>query len=107
MGLLEYFREIGDARQRRKYEAILRRAEEEAADRAVANSGAAELVALLRDRHVPMAIITRNTSEMVERSLRLMDGMEPEDFAVVVSRDLPLVPSPSPTGCSTRLKRSA
>lgn len=97
-GLLEYFREIEDARERRRYEAVLERAEALAADQAVASEGAAELVSFLRDRAIPMAIITRNTSHMVERSLERMDGLDVGDFGAIISRDLPLEPKPRPDG---------
>jgi hydrogenase expression/formation protein HypE len=97
-GLLEYFREIESAAERQKYEDILERAEAEAADKAAPNQGAGELVAFLREHRVPMAIITRNTGAMVERSLLRMEGMGPIDFDAIVSRDLPLDPKPSPDG---------
>jgi HAD superfamily hydrolase (TIGR01549 family) len=86
------------AAERQKYEDILERAVAEAADKAAPNQGATELVAFLREHRVPMAIITRNTGAMVERSLLRMEGMGPLDFDAIVSRDLPLDPKPSPDG---------
>jgi len=97
-GLLEHIREVEDLDERRSYEGILQRAEAQAADKAAPNRGASELVAFLRQRRVPMAIITRNTAAMVERSLQRMEGMGPEDFSAVISRDLPLDPKPHPDG---------
>lgn len=97
-GLLEYLEDIDDVEQRRHYEVILERAEMEAADRAVPNSGAVDLIAFLRERRIPLAIITRNREAMVERSLRRMEGIDPSDFQLVVSRDLPMGPKPSPEG---------
>ena len=97
-GLLEYFREVEGDDERRGYEAILSRAEAEAADNAEANDGAPELVAFLRGNGVPMAIITRNTRATVERSLQRMEGMGPVDFGAIVTRDLPLDPKPRPDG---------
>ena len=98
MGLLEYFREIGSPEERRRFMDILEHAEAEAADKAAPNRGAAELVAFLRQQRVPMAIITRNSGAMVERSLQRMGGMAPEDFDIIVSRDLPFDPKPRPDG---------
>jgi hydrogenase expression/formation protein HypE len=98
VGLLEFLGGIEDDEERRRKEAILVAWESEAADRCRANDGAVGLVSFLRERGVPMAIITRNRRETVERSLANVRGIEIADFAVVVARDVPVNPKPYPDG---------
>jgi len=97
-GLLEFLMGIEDRETRLRKEAVLWAAELEAASRCVPNEGARELVAMLRDASVPMAIITRNRLEAIQRALLNLDGIDEDDFACVVTRDLPLRPKPSPEG---------
>jgi hydrogenase expression/formation protein HypE len=98
VGLLEFLDSMADPEERRRKEELLIAAETEAAGRCRANAGAQELVALLRQHSIPMAIITRNRREAVEVAFARLDGMKPEDFALVVTRDLPLSPKPFPDG---------
>jgi hydrogenase expression/formation protein HypE len=98
IGLLEFLAEMTDEGERRRKEDILNAAELEAASRCRANEGAAELVAFLRAGGIPMAIITRNSREAVERASLSLPGINPEGFAVVVTRDVPLSPKPLPDG---------
>ncbi len=98
VGLLEFLQAIADPEERRRKEEILAEAETEAAGRCRANAGAQELVALLREHAIPMAILTRNRREAVDVAFARLDGIEPGDFALVVTRDLPLSPKPSPDG---------
>lgn len=97
-GLLEYLAGIEDQDERRRREAILVAAEMEAAGRAEPGEGAEALLAYLRARGVPVAIITRNAEAMVSRSLERFPGVRMEDFAVVVTRDTPISPKPLPHG---------
>jgi len=98
MGLLEFLEAIDDPEKRLRKEAILVAAETEAAERCEANDGAKELVALIRENSVPMAILTRNRREAVERALLNLEGIDADDFACIVTRDLPMNPKPSPDG---------
>ncbi len=97
-GLLEYLREIDDVEERQRYEAVLEGAEREAADHAEPSDGAEALIAFLRGQKVPMAIITRNAGVSVQRALARFAGVDPADFALIVSRDLPFDPKPFPGG---------
>ena len=97
-GVLEYLRDIEDVDERRRYEAVMVRAEAEAADQSEPNDGAEGLVAFLRERKIPMAIITRNAGATVERALARFTGVDLADFALIVSRDLPMSPKPLPDG---------
>jgi hydrogenase expression/formation protein HypE len=97
-GILEYLGGLTDTAERERKEAILQRAEAEAADRAEPAEGAEALVSFLKAHEVPAAIITRNAGLMVEQSLKRFSGVENDDFALIVSRDLPLSPKPFPDG---------
>ncbi len=97
-GILEYLRETEDVEERRRYETFLQEAEKEAADRAEPGDGAEALIDLLRGRKIPMAIITRNAGVSVQRALERFAGVDPADFALIVSRDLPFDPKPFPDG---------
>ncbi|MGI5939828.1 MAG: HAD family hydrolase [Thermoleophilia bacterium] len=98
VGLLEYLDGISDPKEKRRKEAVLEEAEEEAAGKSRPNEGAAELVALLRAHHIPMAVITRNGLVPVERSLSALPGINRDDFVCIVTRDLALSPKPLPDG---------
>lgn len=97
-GLLEFLDGIADPEERRNKEEVLVAAETAAAERCRANEGAEDLVAFLRENRVPMAIITRNRREAVEKAFANLAGIALDDFALVVTRDLPLKPKPSPDG---------
>lgn len=98
IGLLEFLAALEDSEERRHKEAMLHAAEMEAADRARENEGAAELVSFLRDRGIPMGIITRNSRAAVEQAVVRLPGIALEDFALLVTRDLPFNPKPFPDG---------
>ena len=98
VGVLEYIRDTEDPVERDRYMAVMLQAEAEAADHAEPSKGAEALVVFLRERKVPMAIITRNARQMVERALDRLTGVDPADFALIVSRDLPMSPKPFPDG---------
>lgn len=95
-GLLEFLAAIDDPDERAQKEAVLTAAEVEAAARCQPNPGLSELVAMLREAAVPLAIITRNRREPIERALSHLEGVDAEDFACLVTRDIPLAPKPSP-----------
>jgi hydrogenase expression/formation protein HypE len=96
VGLLEFLAQIGDAEVRAGKEAVLLAAEAEAAERCRPNEGAAALVALLRDNHVPMAIITRNSRVAVDIAFDHLPEIDPGWFGAVLTRDLPVNPKPFP-----------
>jgi hydrogenase expression/formation protein HypE len=98
MGLLEFLAAIDDPQTRLRKEAVLVEAEMRAAAQCEPNEGAQELVALLRQAGVPIAVVTRNRQEAVERALLNLEGIDADHFACIVSRDLPLSPKPSPEG---------
>lgn len=98
MGLIEYLEGVTDPEERRRKAAVLEEAESAAAANGRVNAGAPELVALLRGRGIPMAVITRNRRGPVEVALDCLPGIGPDDFALIVTRDLALDPKPQPDG---------
>ena len=98
IGLLEFLAQLTDPAERAAKEAILLEAEVEAAERCRPNEGAAELVAFLRENHVPMAIITRNSRLAVDVAFERMPEIDEDWFGAVLTRDLPVNPKPFPDG---------
>jgi hydrogenase expression/formation protein HypE len=98
VGLLEFLAAVEDPVERSRKEAVLSAAEAVAAERCKVNEGAGDLVAFLHSNRMPMAIITRNSREAVDRALVNLPELDPAAFAVVVTRDLPFSPKPFPDG---------
>jgi len=96
VGLLEFLEAIDDRDARLSKEAVLIDAEMKAAERCRVNEGARELIAEIRKAKIPMAVITRNRREAVERALLNLEDVDEDDFECLVTRDLPLSPKPSP-----------
>ena len=61
------------------------------------NQGAEACLSTLRGRGIPIGIITRNSLKSVVSALRQFDGIESDDFDVVIAREAAL-PKPSPEG---------
>lgn len=70
----------------------------EAAEHAVPNSGAEELLSYLHTKQIRMGIISRNTRASIERALRNFRQIRISDFQVVISRDENILPKPHPQG---------
>lgn len=96
VGLLEFLEAIDDRDARLSKEGVLIDAEMKAAERCQVNEGARELIAEIRKAQIPMAVITRNRREAVERALLNLEDICEDDFECLVTRDLPLSPKPSP-----------
>jgi HAD superfamily hydrolase (TIGR01509 family) len=86
---------VGDEALRARGEEILRRHEREAIERATLADGCVELLAALRARAVPAAILTRNTQEAVAHFVRKFD-LGATFVARYTREDGP--PKPSPEG---------
>jgi HAD superfamily hydrolase (TIGR01509 family) len=96
VGLLEFLDAVDDHETRLHKESVLIEAEMKAAAGCEANPGVTELLAEIRRAQIPMAVITRNRREAVERAMLNLDGVDRDDFACLVTRDLPLSPKPAP-----------
>jgi hydrogenase expression/formation protein HypE len=97
-GVLEFIASLPDAEERRRSRSVMEGFEIVAAQQARPSAGAEELVRRLVDRGVPVAIITRNGQISIDIALTRFSRVEASDFAVIVTRDLPLPFKPSPDG---------
>jgi hydrogenase maturation factor/phosphoglycolate phosphatase-like HAD superfamily hydrolase len=96
--VLEFIHSIASARDRRLAMDKLDRFEVEAARKSVPNSGAQKIVRWIKQRHLPVGIITRNSRNSVLRSLENFDSICATDFDLIVTRDDPPAPKPSGDG---------
>ncbi len=96
--LLEHIAQLASEEERTDALQVLDDFEYQAAARATPNSGAEELIADLRSRHVPLGIVTRNRRRSVLRALENFSHVTPSDFKVIISRDDRVEPKPNAAG---------
>ncbi len=72
--------------------------EADAARESIPNEGAEELLEWLVGRGLKAGIISRNSRAAIESALRSFGRFRASDFAVILSRDDPFPPKPSPDG---------
>ena len=72
--------------------------EAEAARKSRPNDGAEEILEFLRTRGVKVGIISRNSLASIRTALENFRRIRMEDFSVILSRDDPFSPKPSPEG---------
>jgi len=95
---LEYIQSLTDPDRRRKAEAALDRFEMAAANRSVPARGAADLIAGLKARNMPLGILTRNSRRALLCAMSRFDTMRPEDFDLLITRETVANAKPSPDG---------
>ena len=76
---------------------ILELREEQAAEGSLPNKGAERCISVLKNKGFALGILTRNTRRAVSLALEKFDGIRPEDFAAVITRENSL-PKPHPDG---------
>ncbi len=96
--VLEFINGIESQTERAAAFRILDGFEAAAAGQSRPNAGAEELLAYLRARGLKIGIITRNSMAAVETSLKNFRRILPSDFDVILTRDDPFSPKPSPEG---------
>ena len=96
LAILEYIK-LQTPEDRVVLTGILEGHEAEAARLSIPNQGAEACLSTLRGRGIPIGIITRNSLKSVVSALRQFDGIESDDFDVVIAREAAL-PKPSPEG---------
>jgi HAD superfamily hydrolase (TIGR01509 family) len=94
--ILEYLETISPAEQK-PLMAILEAKEEDAAQASVPNTGAEKCVSVLKEKGIPMGIITRNSIHSVRVALEKFSRTTVQDFAAVITREASL-PKPHPDG---------
>lgn len=98
MSVLEYIESLSEEKYRFSAERTLKKFEHEGAEQSVPNSGALELLRFLKIRGVPYGIITRNSRDSVETSLKNFPEDIRDSFSIVITRDDDFDVKPSPAG---------
>ncbi len=96
--ILEFIATLPDDRRRRESQATLHAMEMEAAGHSHPHEGAEALIRFLKEKRLPFGILTRNSLAAVERALANFSGTRLSDFDLVITRDDPVSPKPSPEG---------
>jgi hydrogenase expression/formation protein HypE len=96
--ILEFISAIRDDARQTEARAVLNAMELEAARRSRPNGGVRRLLRFLRERRLPVGIITRNSLASVVTALSQFTDLAVEDFEVVITRDDPVRPKPHPDG---------
>ncbi len=96
--VLEFIGGLQDESACRNAMEILDRFEVEAAARSRPNDGAEDLVRFLRERGLRTGIISRNSPQSIEIALRNFATLRPVNFDLILTRDDPYPPKPSPEG---------
>lgn len=103
--VLEFIAGLQDESASRNAMYILDRFETEAAARSRPNEGAEDLVRFLRDRGLKTGIISRNSLQAIEIALGHFTTLVPAYFDLVLTRDDPYPPKPSPDGIRAAAQR--
>ena len=96
--VLEFIKGIASPPERDEAFHILDALESEAARQSRPNSGAEDLLEFLLSRGMKIGIISRNSLDSIKTALDNFGRIRPADFTVILSRDDPYSPKPSPEG---------
>ena len=95
---LEFIESIPDPQKRAEAFNELNRFESRAAANSEPNPGAENLIRTIHSMGLPMGLITRNSMDSVREALKNFNGIGLDDFDVIITRDDPVKPKPSPEG---------
>lgn len=96
--VLEYVRSLASETERLRALAALDGFETDAAHRSRPNAAAEEILTLLLAWGLRIGILSRNSRNSILTALHNFARIRPEDFSVILSRDDPYAPKPSPDG---------
>ncbi len=96
--ILEFIAALPEDHLRRQHQATLNTMEMEAAARSRPHDGAEDLIRFLKAQHLPVGILTRNSLASVEKTLEYFQRTQLSDFDLIITRDDPVPPKPSPEG---------
>jgi len=96
--ILEYIAALPGPEERKKAGDILEAFEANAAKNSLPNTGAESLLAHLKSLGLRTGLISRNSRSSIEISLKNFRKTRQEDFDVIITRDDPISPKPSPEG---------
>ncbi|TVQ40006.1 MAG: HAD family hydrolase [Spirochaetaceae bacterium] len=94
--ILDFIATLEEATARQQATEVLIHNERIAADASLPADGAEDLVKSLRRHGYRVGILTRNTRDSIERSLRNFEQLSEQDFDTIVSRDDPIAVKPDP-----------
>ncbi len=95
---LEFIESISDAQKKAEAFNELNRFESRAAANSEPNPGAENLIRTVHSKGIPMGLVTRNSMDSVKVSLKNFNSIGLDYFDVVITRDDPVKPKPSPAG---------
>ena len=95
---LEFIESISDPQKRAEAFNELNRFESRAAANSEPNPGAENLIRTVHSKGLPMGLVTRNSMDSVKEALKNFNGVGLDYFDVVITRDDPVKPKPSPDG---------
>lgn len=96
--VLEFINNMASQAERAEAFKILDAFEAEAARQSRPNAGAEEVLEFLRSRGMKIGIISRNSLASIRTALDNFGRIQSSDFAIILSRDDPFNPKPSPEG---------
>ena len=96
--VLEFIERLSNPAQRDIAFEKLERFERDGAVNSMPNPGAERLLTYIRSNGLPMGLITRNSLESVKTALANFKDTHLSDFDVIITRDDPVSPKPSPEG---------
>ncbi len=96
--VLEFISTLSDPQQKEKAFTVLDRFEVRAAEQSTPNAGAESLLAYLKSLDIPFGLITRNSFDSVKIAMQNFRHTTLDDFGIVITRDDPIAPKPSPEG---------
>ncbi len=98
IAILEFIDTLPTSEQRRQAMSILDQFETDSAKASYPNEGAEKLLHWLKAQSIPFGIITRNSLRSVEQALKNFKTVVKGDFSIIITRDDPASPKPSPDG---------
>ncbi|MEW5908972.1 MAG: HAD family hydrolase, partial [Thermodesulfobacteriota bacterium] len=94
--ILEFIEGLENPHDQESARKMLNGFEMKAASLSEPNPGAEELIRYLKTKGIFIGIITRNSIRSIDRAFQNFREIRPDDFDIIVSRDLPIAPKPSP-----------
>jgi len=98
IAILEFIDTLPSSEQRRQAMSVLDQFETDAAKESYPNQGAEKLLHWLKAQSIPFGILTRNSLPSVEQALKNFKAVGTDDFSIIITRDDPAPPKPSPDG---------
>jgi len=98
IAILEFLDALDDPVAQSAAQSELNRYEREAALKAAPNSGAERLIADLKSMNLQIGVVSRNSMASIRIALENFESVGEADFDLILSRDSPAAPKPSPEG---------